>query len=540
MRFIQTLHIDKIKDPFSHSFGWAAPEYHLMSWTLCSLQLQKIYKKIDLYANSSAAKLLIDTLELPYDNVYITHDNLTLSNENLWALPKIYTYSLQHAPFLHIDGDIFLFNQFDESLLKGELIAQNIEEATDYYLSTQRELIKHFTYFPSCVKADFSKTAPISAVNAGILGGNNIGFINEYSRLAFKYINKNINNLSFINVNRFNVFFEQHLFYSLAKQRNLPINVLFPIKIKDNEYKHLCDFHETPCKKQYLHLLGQSKKDEYTCIQMALKLRDLYPEHYYKIMSIFKRKESRLFLELYDRANLNTLEDYLKFNNKAEKIFNKGKSEIDTKSRANYGMSYYSGAFDLSISQAVARKNINKIDNPLIKEKAYIDYEVFIKHLIKYLDNCRKINLYYLYGRDIKSARWYCELFSNDENYQDKIISKCKHIEIIESEFDWAGIINKNKRMGVKYYENIKLSPGIFYNLIIPEVHHNKVSFFDLDELEKLILDNLSVPLSIERLIHKMKYYTDENVLQNHMHIYSKLIVTLIKQLVIKKAIRPS
>jgi len=30
MNFIQTLYIDPDKDPFHDSFGWAAPEYHLM------------------------------------------------------------------------------------------------------------------------------------------------------------------------------------------------------------------------------------------------------------------------------------------------------------------------------------------------------------------------------------------------------------------------------------------------------------------------------------------------------------------------------
>jgi hypothetical protein len=101
MKFIQTLFINK--DLFKNTFGWAAPEYHLMSWALSSLQLQKIYQRVELYTNSNAAKILIDTLELPYYKVNITHDNINTANENLWALPKIITYSLQDDPFLHLD-----------------------------------------------------------------------------------------------------------------------------------------------------------------------------------------------------------------------------------------------------------------------------------------------------------------------------------------------------------------------------------------------------------------------------------------------------
>src|SRR5882757_562171 len=110
MKFIQTLYFNKSINPFKHHFGWAAPEYHLMGWALSCLQLKKLYGNVDLYCNSTAAELLIDRLQLPYRGVYITHDNLKIADEKLWALPKIFTYGLQEHPFLHVDGDVFLFD----------------------------------------------------------------------------------------------------------------------------------------------------------------------------------------------------------------------------------------------------------------------------------------------------------------------------------------------------------------------------------------------------------------------------------------------
>jgi len=117
MNYIHTFHINPDKDPFRYPFGWVAPEYHLMGWALSCLQLQKIYGEVSLFANSQAARLLIDTLQLPYTDVQVKHDKLTLLHPDLWALPKIYTYSIQEQPFLHIDGDVFLFNPFDANLL---------------------------------------------------------------------------------------------------------------------------------------------------------------------------------------------------------------------------------------------------------------------------------------------------------------------------------------------------------------------------------------------------------------------------------------
>ena len=131
MNFIQTLYLDKLKDPFKECFGWAAPEYHLMSWALSCLQLNKIYGNAALYASSSGAKLLVDILGLPYNDVHITHDEFYLPDKKLWALSKIHTYSLQNAPFVHLDGDVFIFLNFQnrysaENLLRRILKKQQI------------------------------------------------------------------------------------------------------------------------------------------------------------------------------------------------------------------------------------------------------------------------------------------------------------------------------------------------------------------------------------------------------------------------------
>ena len=82
---IQTLYLND-KDPFHNPFGWVAPEYHLMGWALSCLQLQKLYGNITLFADSPAVRLLIDTLQLPYSQVYPTHDELSLIHPDLWAL----------------------------------------------------------------------------------------------------------------------------------------------------------------------------------------------------------------------------------------------------------------------------------------------------------------------------------------------------------------------------------------------------------------------------------------------------------------------
>lgn len=536
MKFIQTLCINK--DPFENSFGWVAPEYHLMSWALSSLQLYKIYKRVDLYANSNGAKLLIDTLQLPYNKVNITHDNLNPINDNLWALPKIFTYSLQEESFLHLDGDVFIFNQLPDSILKSELIAQNIEEATNYYISTQKELMANFSYFPDCVKADFFSSVPIKAVNAGILGGNNVSFFKEYASAAFEYINRNVDHLPLVTVDRFNIFFEQHLFYSLAKEQHIPIGVLIADVINDNEYKYIGDIHEAPCCKSYIHLLGHLKRDEYTCTQMAAKLRNLYPEYYFKIISLFK-KDKRSLLSFCSNKNLHTTNDYLLFTKKAREIYcTKGfKNELNDRNISIVPPKNEIADFAL-LKSIVNNDILERVSSPS-KATFENDFRIFTENLQQFLSDSKNFSTYWLYGRDLESSDWYCELFGNDSTFKSKIVSKCEEIKIIESEYDWAGLLNKYKRVGVKYYEDLELSSGSFFNLLVPEVSKSGFSLFDLDEMEKLILDNLSTPTSINKLFLMMQGYAEDDVIQNHLDTFNNLIITMLKQLVIKKAIKP-
>jgi len=533
MKFIQTLSINKA--PLKNGFGWIAPEYHLMSWALSCLQLQKIYKEVELYANSNAAKLLIDTLELPYYKVNLSHDNLKLAHENLWALPKIFTYSLQEDPFLHFDGDVFLFDALPEVLLNKNLIAQNIEEATDYYTQTQKELVKHFTYFPNCVENDFKNDVPIKAVNAGILGGNNIDFIKEYTQLAFRYINKNVQHFSNINVDRFNVFFEQHLFYSLANEKEIPIEVLIHLTIKDNQYMHLGDIHEAPCKRSYLHFLGQYKKDEFTCRLMAAKLRQLYPEYYYRIISLFKNKGVPLSSNLDIDEKFVSISDYIDFSEKAKKCFSDC-SKIENEKISNSVV-----VEEKKIKTLVLLKNIIseiKEYNDFSKIEIENDFNCFSKNLLKILKH-RSLNEEYIYGRDLSAVNWYCELFGDESEIENKIISKCDETSIITSIFNWAGLWNKHTRVGVKYYEELELSPGEFCNMMVPEIFGDGFSLQDIDEMEKIILDHLVSPLSINNLFEIMLDYVEEDIIKNHLIEYQELIIVMLKQLVLKKAIKP-
>lgn len=57
-----------------------------------------------------------------------------------WAYPKIFSLTLQDEPFIHIDGDIFIFRKLKDTLFSGDFGFQNLEET--YFKRTYEKIVK--------------------------------------------------------------------------------------------------------------------------------------------------------------------------------------------------------------------------------------------------------------------------------------------------------------------------------------------------------------------------------------------------------------
>lgn len=561
MRYIQTLYYNDAKDPLKEGFGWCRPEYNLMSWALSCLQLKKLYGNVELYSDDKGADLLVDKLGLPYTTVHTNFNSFDNVNDKLWALPKLYTYSLQTSPFLHIDGDVFLFEELPSKLLKSGLIAQNPEVATEYYIETQKQLTEHFTYFPTTVKDDFESGIPIKAVNAGILGGTNINFFQEYTEEAFRYVKLNKEHLNNIDAEKFNVFFEQHLFYVLALNDKQKIDYLFQSLEKSDSYTHLADFHETPHPAFYLHLLGHYKKDEDTCIQMAAKLRELYPEYYYRIVQLFQDKNLPFYIQLpeyiLEGDNYQNLHAY------STEAFRDWTQNISLEQsnllcdNPTEGEKSLVANMDSSLLSFNSYKTLSNIR--LSDDDELMDIECFKKQLATVLKYSSRISPLLLYGRDIKAQGWYKEVFKCSDSHsiechknkyhcgeKDEIslseelyLIQSKGIAIIKSTYNWAGLLNKYRRYGVDYYNKLNIhEKGVFYCLAIPSLTHD-ILLFDIDEIEMIVFKALETKHTIEQIIVSCEQYFDEDVVNNYYFQYKEYIYDILKRMLLMKAIMP-
>lgn len=506
-----------------------------MAWTLSCLNLQKIGYSPYLYSDDTGARFLIDKLSLPYKTVEISHNHFYLPNKNLWALSKIQTYSLQTEPFIHIDGDVFLFQAFSEEIFSATLVVQNIEVATEYYTSAQQQYMASFSYFPDCVRKDFWSGKPIKAVNAGLLGGNNLEFIHKYAYEAKQYVKRNESVLHQVDSDRFNVFFEQHLFYAMAKQEGLKVETYLKQKFQDNQYTGLANFHEVPTKRKYLHMLGHFKRDEFCCLQMAAMLRQQYPETYEKVLSLFKKDKLHPSLHyektlLQNGVSLSCINQKL-VGGKSNQTFTLLEKENRTK--AKKGKLPHDKITEEYLTEII-------LSSPISSETKD-DLQMHWESVKKIQQSFNQIPENILYQRNLDAVDWYKDIFLTGKKISNVRLTKAANIQVIESVFDWGGIIRSMRCEGRPYYDQISLEKGTFFTLCVPELNQYGMVVWDIEEMENMILEILANngAQSFKELFSRLLDFTDDEVRQNHQKIFQDLALASLEQLVLKKGVQP-
>ncbi len=267
-----------------HDGGWLHFKYFLYCWALSCLKLREFYSDVELYTDSIGKNLLIDRLELPYSKVQTDLDNYNSFHPDLWAIGKLHSYQCQDQPFLHVDGDVIISKRFSPQCEASELIVQNLETdfLTDngmFYGSIRSEVLEHFRNVPYEIRN--SNFATLKSVNMGVTGGINSNFFKVYSRIALNFVENNIQCLDRINISRFNVLFEQFLFYQLAESRNKDISVI--LHECDLEQRSFVNFHLLPNINTFIHVLGPFKRNQFLCEQVELRLKHEFPLYYDRI-----------------------------------------------------------------------------------------------------------------------------------------------------------------------------------------------------------------------------------------------------------------
>jgi len=268
--------------------GWLESKYNYMSWALSCLQFKKYYRQVELVTDRQGYDLLINKLELPYTKVDLALDRMDDYHPDLWALGKIFAYQLQAEPFVHADGDVFIWGAFSKALETSAVFAQNLEHSNVYYEKSYTAINQHFTYIPQVILDTRKHRSDFTSINAGILGGNNIAFIQEYTRTALDFVNRNLDRLTHIDIGWFNCIFEQYLFYCLSCEKGVKIH--YELSNINSDFDGIIDFTGVPSNTRYLHALAGYKKSRVITEMVEFRLKTEHPDYYYKIIRLLQNQ----------------------------------------------------------------------------------------------------------------------------------------------------------------------------------------------------------------------------------------------------------
>ncbi|KWW27685.1 MAG: Uncharacterized protein AUK64_2073 [bacterium P201] len=279
MNIIQTFYSYK-EDSIHDNAGFLTPDMNWKSMALSCLLLKRHFKEVTLYCNHRVKNVIIDKLKIPYDNIIEVPDFMEEYKEcNLWALPKIYTYSLQHEPFLHVDCDWFMFEKLSDSILEADVFGQNIEYDDQMYnRHVLEKLISNGCVLPSLVIDEYKQEKILRVVNAGILGGNDIPIIQKYVGVIFDFINDNKTILQELNDGFVNSIYEQLFFYLIAQKHHCKLGLCTKGDYLSTKFDWLpIDFTYSP-KSGYMHLLANLKRKMNSYVFVSQYLSYLSPD----------------------------------------------------------------------------------------------------------------------------------------------------------------------------------------------------------------------------------------------------------------------
>ncbi|MFA0964339.1 DUF6734 family protein [Roseivirga sp. BDSF3-8] len=270
--------------------GWPHRRYNYISWALSCLLLSEHYEKLEIVTDEMGKEILIDKLGLPYRSVRVVLDELNEYHPDLWALGKLYAYSIQSEPFLHVDSDIFIWKPFDARLTNAPLIAQNRESYTSHYTFQYSEVYKYFEVIPAYLQGLNEQFEFIPAINAGILGGNDLEFFKTYTSEAFNFVNANSQTIpKLTDIGGFNSVYEQSLFRFLSQDQGKGITFMFPDSPDTPEQVGF--IHEASVHDDFVHCVGGFKRQYMVYALMESRMKALYPDHYALIDELIDTSE---------------------------------------------------------------------------------------------------------------------------------------------------------------------------------------------------------------------------------------------------------
>ena len=218
-------------------------------WKLSLALANKHYGKVHLISDKLGCKFLKN---LPFAS--FSEELESIPNfSSIWSLGKIYAYrtAAQNGHFLHLDGDVFLWEPLPEDLINSDIFAQSPDAAFDdgpYKMNS-------FEKIPKIWEKYKNNSTLIKPYNMGIFGGRDVKSIQKYCNFVLDMINDPNFKETWENNQ------QNHVQKAcLIEQGNLGI-FLYENNLKINTLLKSLDDKENLSYKKYSHIMPQKESE---------------------------------------------------------------------------------------------------------------------------------------------------------------------------------------------------------------------------------------------------------------------------------------
>ncbi|MFA6247470.1 MAG: DUF6734 family protein [Mucilaginibacter sp.] len=512
--------------------GWLSPEYHWMSWALSCLQAKSIFGSVNLVTDKAGKELLVDLLQLPYTTVSTAlQGRLNNYHPSLWALAKIYTYSIQTEPFLHLDGDVYLWQKPPQNVLNSPLLAQNLDKNLPFYADILNQINDHLSFIPESFLRKNYEQKDVYASNAGLLGGHDLSFFKEYSRRAFEFIDKNKADLEKMTTSSLNLIFEQYLFCQLAAESNIPVSYYKP-PVEDPVFKDYIRFEDYP-HLQMVHPVGGFKQYAHVCDHLAKTLRKDYPEYYYRIINLLRDADTGIRSAIYNLpqltiTSLSPVSKEKKSPTRFEQVF------IRTRAAIDYVNKKYDQKIDLDenitpehFNDLVNSSKLSTDDKERLLEIFHLEYErnIFLRKTYSGLTAINK-----LYAENIDDYNLIQSIFSLPKNaiLQTRVRIQEEYLQL---GLGWYWKYDYLKDIPTIVERNFGQERSELTAILLPDVLQAGIKEYYPDELDLIIIETLKNTFTTEELLTEMKQYFSEEEVKDDYPAFELLMIDVVKRL---------
>lgn len=281
-------------EPFRRGEGsaWLSPYHAYLSWVLSVECARRHYPDTMLVTDDAGAELLVEQLGLRFTHVSRELNRLRDRDADWWALGKLYAYRMQTEPFVHLDGDVFLWKRLPAELEAAPVFAQSPESfdpenASHYYpvRAVERTFPRDGVgWLPDAWWQYTAGSGTRTASCCGIVGGTRIDLLAEYSRMGIQIAETEMNAAGWAtwgNKGVCNVLIEQLMLDAVVMHRRV-----FPRSPADAELRvrHLFANEADPYDAAkasaagYTHLIASAKRNPDVMADLEARVQRDFPE----------------------------------------------------------------------------------------------------------------------------------------------------------------------------------------------------------------------------------------------------------------------